>query len=435
MSIVETPAYTAPEIPSKWDIIPIHSSDRANFKRCRRYWNWSSPARQNLTLRADVFGIIPALWFGTGIHWSLEQYYTPGLRRDPVEAWKTWFDIQWRGGEVTEEWLPRIYDLKPQLLSPVPDSPSDLDYDWPGSPGSPRIYLVRGLEDILPDPDHEKFEEMFELGIGMMDFYKEYAEEHDDFTVLMLEHDFSVPVWDYENKCILKRIDVREDSPNYGKELEVHARGRQDAIILRHGAERLGIMDHKTAISIGEDYFAKLETDEQCTNYLYAAQVEANYYDLPHKGKAFEEVLYNVLRKAYPKPPTVLNNGFFSIDREKESTTYPMLKSWIEKNLPGVGEAALNEKQLAYLEYLKDVGYEQFIIRRPVRRNQHQLHSAGERLYLESMDMLSDPLIYPNITDSFACLHCQFRPPCLAKEDGSDWEMLIRENYTSSKDR
>jgi hypothetical protein len=103
-----------PEIPSKFDVVPLHNSDRGSFLRCRRYWDWSSPARNNLPLRADIHGINPNLWFGTGIHWALEQYYQPGLRRDPVEAWTTWFDIQWRGGTVTEEWLDRVYDLNPR---------------------------------------------------------------------------------------------------------------------------------------------------------------------------------------------------------------------------------------------------------------------------------------------------------------------------------
>src|SRR4051812_15501123 len=109
-----TTLYKTPDIPSKWDIIPIHNSDRGSFKRCRRYWHWNSPSQANLNLRADIHGVNTNFWFGTGIHWALEQYYNPILSRDPVEAWKTWFDIQWRGGIVGSEWLSRVYDLKPR---------------------------------------------------------------------------------------------------------------------------------------------------------------------------------------------------------------------------------------------------------------------------------------------------------------------------------
>lgn len=429
MTATEFEAFTPPDIPSKWDIIPIHNSDRNSFKRCRRYWDWNSPARQNLILRADIHGVSIPLWFGTGIHYCLEQYYNPGLQRDPVESWRTWFDIQWRGGIVTEDWLDKIYDLKPQAVES--QTPTGLlMYADAGSPS--QLYKVRGLEDIIPDPDHNTFDDLFILGTQMMDFYKEYAEKNDDFTVLMVEHDFSVPIWDYEKNTILRMIDTRTDSPNYGKELEVHSRGRQDGIKVNNANGRLGIIDHKTAAKVGEDYFLKLENDEQCTNYLYAAQVEAAYYDLPHKGQPLEDIIYNVMRKAYPKNPTELQNGSFSVARETESTTYDILTNWISRNMPGV---PLNLKQQAYVAYLKEVGDEQFIIRRNVRRNKHQILNAGYRVYLEALDMLSNPSIYPNISNDWLCLNCQLRGPCLAKEDGGDWEQMIKDNYTSNKNR
>jgi Zierdtviridae exonuclease len=405
------PIYKAPEIPSKWEIIPIHNSDRGSFKRCRRYWDWNSPARHNYTVRADVYGVNIPMWFGTGIHYALEQFYNPGLRRDPVEAFRTWFDIQWRGGTVTPDWLDLVYDLNPE-------------------PADAGLFKVKGLSSILPDPDHLEFEELLTLGVKMMEFYKEYAANHDGFEVVMAEHNFSIPIWDYEYDRILKAHDHREDSPNFGKLLEVHARGRTDAITIRPNG-KWGIVDHKTTQSI--DDLRKLEMDEQCTSYLYALEVEAVYYDLPHRGQAIEEVLYNVLRKAYPKPPTMLKNGMFSVDRLHESTTYELLMKWIDDN--NLGIVKLNEKQQGYVDWLREVGDEQFIVRRPVRRNRHQIANAGQRLYLEALDMLYDPRIYPNITNDWSCLNCQFRMPCLAKEDGGDWQQLLRDNYTINRDR
>ena len=412
-----------PEIPSKYDIIPIHNSDRGAFKRCRRYFDWNSPSRQNLSLRADIHGVNTDLWFGTGIHWALENYYDPALRRDPVESWKTWFDIQWRGGIVTEDWLDLVYDLDPQ--------PSTIQ---PGpARGRSSFWTVRGLEDVIPDPDTEKFDELLELGIQMMTAYKEYATHVDGFEMLVAEHDFSVPVWDYENDCILTAIDLREHSPNYGKRLEVHNRGRMDGIWAKPNG-KLGIIDHKTSSRIDEDFFEKLETDEQCTSYLFAAEVEAKYYDLPYAGQAIQEVTYNVMRKTYPKPPTMVRGGLFSIDRNNESCTFDMLVEWMQEN--GVDYESLPPAHQGYYSYLRDVGVEQFFIRKHVRRNRHQLANAGYRLYLESMDMLDPNLrIYPNLRNDYSCLRCQFRAPCLATEDGSDAEQLIRDNYVRQRDR
>lgn len=415
------PVWTPPEIPSKWDIIPIHNSDRANFRRCRRYWDWSSPSRHNLTVRADIHGVNIPMFLGTGIHYALEQFYQPGLRRDPVEAFKTWFDIQWRGGTITKDWLDSVYDLKPKPVGepePVADNAASL-------------FQVRGLEDILPDPDHTEWDELKALGIGMMKYYKEYADINDDFVIIAAEHDFSVPIWDYENECILKSVDLRAESPNAGKTLEVHARGRMDGIGIRPNG-KMPLLENKTAARWGEDELRKLESDEQCTSYLYCAEVEATYYNLPHKGEPLEEVIYNVLRKAYPKPPTELKNGMFSTDRQNESTTYEILQRWINSHMPGI---PLSEKQQGYVDYLREVGDENFIVRKPVRRNRHQLRNSGYRLYLETLDMLSEPRIYPNISNSFKCLNCAFRAPCMAKEDGGDWEQLIKDNYTINKDR
>src|SRR5215472_7537741 len=103
------------------------------------------------------------------------------------------------------------------------------------------LYMVRGLEDILPDPDGYVFDELYNLGVAMMEGYKLIAAKNDGFEVLVAEHDFSIPIWDYENDCILKAVDLREQSPNYGNVLEVHNRGRMDAIYVKPNG-KIGIL-------------------------------------------------------------------------------------------------------------------------------------------------------------------------------------------------
>src|SRR6187431_1672011 len=173
-----------PVIPSKWDIIPIHASDVSAYKRCRRYWNWSSPTRTNLRRRVDLHGVKIELWFGTGIHYALEMYYDPMLQRDPVEAFKTWYDYQWNGGIVTEDWLDRTYDIRPTRVTQTSDEGT-----------SYHAWKIKGLKHLLPNVEvvQEEFENHYELGVGMLNFYKEWAQKNDDFVVVAAESVFSIP--------------------------------------------------------------------------------------------------------------------------------------------------------------------------------------------------------------------------------------------------
>lgn len=412
----------SPELPSKYDIIPIHGSDVASFKRCRRYWDWSSPTRTNLRHKVEIYGVNVPLWFGSGIHYALEMYYHPGLKRDPVEAFKTWYTYQWEGGDVTEDWLERSYDVHAQYLG---EWASDTD---PKKNVVHGLYRIRGLRELLPDPVPEEFEQHLELGIGMLTYYKEYSEKNDEFVVVAAESQYSIPLG-------FERIDRREESPNYGKRIEVHARGKRDAVIYFPEYDKYGIIDHKTAIKIGDDYALKLTKDEQCSNYLWATIQEAALFDLPWNGKTVDRVIYNALRKNYPKPPTPLKNGFPSMDRQKEGTTAEYFAEYIRKN--GLAEWYNDdERAQAYYNHLLTQGDTLYIQRDLVTRNKYEVEATGAHLRMIAEEMLADDLrVYPNPTGEFLCLRCQFRSPCIAKDDGSDWMGMLSEAYEESKGR
>lgn len=408
-----------PDIPSKWDIIPIHTSDVAAYKQCRRRWDWSSPARNNLRRKVEIYGISMPLWFGTGIHYALERYYDPTLRRDPVETFKTWYEFQWNGGIVTNEFLEHTYDIHPRLIGGKHDHNGSVDED--------AKWSIRGLREMLPDPMEEEFEEHFAMGVGMMEFYKNYAEKNDDFIVVAAESTYSVPLG-------FEMVDIREDSPNFGKTIEVHARGKRDAILYWEEFDKFGIMDHKTASRVDETYFAKLDKDEQCSNYLWATIQEAALYDLPWKGKVVDRIIYNVLRKNYPKPPTELKSGFPSLARSTEGTTADLFEAFVrERGLEDWFNR--DEKAQAYFTYLLTEGDSMFIQRDLVTRNKYEVNATGEHLQMIAHEMLSDPAIYPNPTGHFGCIHCAFRGPCIAADDGSDWKGMLADSFENNRDR
>lgn len=66
----------------------MRTSDRASFKRCRRRWNWSSPLRENRTLRDNP----SYFWIGTGGHFAMEDYHGRNYFLHPVEAFRAYVD-------------------------------------------------------------------------------------------------------------------------------------------------------------------------------------------------------------------------------------------------------------------------------------------------------------------------------------------------------
>jgi PD-(D/E)XK nuclease superfamily len=412
-----------PQIPSKYDIIPIHASDLGAFLKCRRRWNWSSPMRNNLVPDVSQTGVVLPLWFGSGIHWALRHYYDPILSRDPVETFKTWWHLQWHGGLVPESWLETIYDRSPKEVKSL------FDLETSGViTNSEPMYKVKGLKDILMNTDIEPFEEHRQLGIGMMEYYKNYAEEFDDFEVIMVEHTFSVPITNHETGEIFRAVDPRD-----GTEKEVHLRGTQDAIIRSLTTGKFGILEHKTTARIDEEYFLKLDKDPQVTTYMYAGEREAAIHDLDYKRIDF--TIYNAIRKAFPRPPTMVRSGLFSIDRSKESTTPKMLQEFIEDN--GIQVIVDEDPKLqAYVEYVNTIGHEQFIVRnnpqkgsKPVTRNRFEIKNAGIQMYYKAKDMLNEPVVYPNPTGDRYCTRCPFRGPCIAIDDGSDYAMMLSDGF------
>lgn len=430
------------QIPSKYDIIPIHTSDRATFKACRRKWNWSSPARNNFTRRVDVFGIYPPFWFGTGIHYAIEKYYNPAYTEDIVVAFETWYNMQINGGTITPDELGEYADRNPKEL------PNGL-------------YNVDGLSDLMPYYDADEFDEYRATGIGMLTYYKEYAQAHDNFTVVAVEQNFSVPITDADGNAIYM-VDTRtmpEDwEPNFITEnalgplmyskmplmpsgiddvvilKQVHARGRMDQVIQDNESARYGLRDYKTTSRVDDDYFRHLDLDEQCTTYSWAAEQMAILYDLPYKVIDFID--YQALLKNYPKPPTVNKRGFpLSLNKQAESTTAEMFAEAID--LLGIRKLfEADENAQRYYTYLVETQDRRFINTYRVRRNKFQKYNCGRRLFFEAMDMLDPNIsIYPNPTKDYGCLNCWFRPPCVMVEDGGDYKILLEDGYVKNYDR
>jgi len=192
-------------------------------------------------------------------------------------------------------------------------------------------------------------------------------------------------------------------------------------------------MDHKTAGIIGEDYFDKLDTDPQVSNYICFSALEAREHDKPWKN--INECLYQALRKVAPNPPSMLKSGLPSLNRTEESTTAQMFSEFITSNNLEVWYET-NEKAQSYYNWLVKIGYDNFIQRRTTFRSPKFLENTYKNVQAIAQEMLSDDLVlYPRFTNEKACTKCAFRGPCLAVEDGADVEFILDNNYEENRGR
>lgn len=68
------------------ELVVVRTSDRMLFKKCRRLWGWTSHMKMGLTIKeqADYF------WFGTGLHYALEDYHGANVYGHPGRAFQAY---------------------------------------------------------------------------------------------------------------------------------------------------------------------------------------------------------------------------------------------------------------------------------------------------------------------------------------------------------
>lgn len=91
--------------------VSIHTSDRILYKRCRRKWDFESFLRRNM----EPKGLSPNLWFGTGIHFALEDYHGYNYFGSPVNAFQAYYDCFDRDTELNID-CEALADIAPGML-------------------------------------------------------------------------------------------------------------------------------------------------------------------------------------------------------------------------------------------------------------------------------------------------------------------------------
>ena len=181
---------------------------------------------------------------------------------------------------------------------------------------------------------------------------------------------------------------------------------------------RLWIMDYKTVARFDTN---KLETDVQISAYSWGGEL---YYQRPVEG-----MVYLQLKKALIKEPKKLKKGGISIDK-KQSTNYNLYLEALKFKYGCLEESPPeNQETLEHFRMQEEELSDTFIRYDLVRRNKSAKNNQYKHVLAEGMDMLNKDLsIYP--TPTRECYNfCDFRPVCLAEEDGLDAKFILDNNY------
>ena len=194
--------------------------------------------------------------------------------------------------------------------------------------------------------------------------------------------------------------------------------GRFDGLVRHKETGALWIYEAKTTRSI-EELVRSLANDEQCGAYLYAAK---QMYKEPIAG-----VLYNVMRKKLPTIPNRLQSGSLSKNSSIDTTWFAYRQSILDL-YPDWSDETIEEMYGDMHETLAP-NARKFFMRYPVYKSDSEIKMLMQGVYNTGREMInSRTRIYP-APGWLSCNFCHFKSPCLAMNAGSDYEVLLREEY------
>lgn len=365
------PSLNLAHLPDGRRAIIIRTSDRIAFKKCRRQWSWSSHLKANL----GPSYLASPLWFGSAIHYALEDYHGYKFFDTATDAFRAYC----------------IATSKQHLRD-------------------------------LPDDAHE----LFDMGTAMMDYYENhwlgstgrkadqtYWEEdpHTGESIPQVEVNFEIPV-PLEQFPLLQQLAQESGADT------VLYRGTIDRVAIDEFGQ-LWVVEYKTAKVAEHLHY---QTDPQVSTYVWAAR-----HIYPNHNIA--GVVYHQFIKKTPEAPRILSSG--KVSTASNLTTSVAL---YEKALVDLyGSAGLapqeNRNYLMALRTKEDEHNDKYIQRTYIERNDTQTDAEAQKILLELEDMLNPDLpLYPNPTRDCSRM-CSFLAPCIAFDDGGDWQQILGDRF------
>jgi len=429
----------------------IRTSSRRVFRRCLRKWGLQSSMRMGLQRKGAETNI--NFWFGTAIHFAMEDYFGYNKFGDPRRAFKAYY-ASFKTNDLPEG-AEDHYELGLAMLTYFlewyPKHNNDMQFKtlWfneqdqavdPGTPGARPAVEEAFLFDL-------GYKVLVNAVTGKM--VKEWAPETDKlFNETEFIADASAPalpkevIMTSDKTTVYQLLKVTEDKNELSyafntntwetelvKIVPICYHGTMDKLVVdRFG--RWWILDYKTAK--GADT-KKLETDDQISSYMWAAEQR---YQHPFYG-----FVYLQLTKDVAKPPKRLKNMALSVDK-KQKTTYYLFREEVLKDYGTIQKApnAIVE-MLNHLADMEEPEGDRFIRWDFVTRNDNQKRATYNNIMAETKMMITtDLFLYPNPTRDCGW-DCPFRSICIAMDKGEediqaliDMEFMVRDDTLEHND-
>lgn len=233
----------------------LRTSERTSFKRCHQQWWWSY--RQGLKPKGGAEKT--ALWFGTGVHLALANWYLPGIKRGvhPAETWESY------AGESLH-----------------------------------TIKTVQATEERIAE-----YEDGAALGkVLLQEYVKEYGEDS-NWDFIQAEQTFSLPIpWPKMKEQRQLIFEVTDDF-----QVLVEYVGTYDGVYRDLLTDRLELLENKTAASI---QLTHLSLDDQAGGYYATASHSLRQQKLIGPNENLAGINYNFLRKAMPDTRPIDREGY-----------------------------------------------------------------------------------------------------------------------------
>jgi len=366
-------------VPSQIPI--IRTSERRDFLRCQQRWWWAW--REGLRPRGQA---APPLWFGTGQHIALGNWYCgPGLKRGPHPA---------------ETWQAYVGDT---------------------------VEFIKTRD--ASDEDVAHYEEAGALGTVMLNGYVEKYGRDEHKMYIAPEQTFSLDIPWPENGDLFKRL-KRIVMARYA--------GTFDGVWRHADTGLIWLDEHKTAKAI---FTGHLEMDTQGGSYWTVAGRVLRAKKLIKATDRFAGIEYNFLRKGVPDDRPKDAEGYATNKPVKADYLAALEAHWTKAGIDkgslaaemarhakatlGGLEALANANKLTVLGERSKQQSAPLFLRVQVHKTSSQNRDQLQRIQDEAWMMeaarrgLTPILLNPTRDCSW---DCRFYEMCQLKQNGGNWE-------------